>query len=109
MNRGSLRRARAGSRRVSVTDLEKSLRGPLSLRQALARIPRVQVYALASSEPLHETLDLFRTRAAAEAELRQILQDEPDWKDVLRIVGAPFGNAGLESDSAAARRAMMFI
>jgi hypothetical protein len=26
------------------------------------------------------------TREAAEAELREILHDEPDWKDVLRVV-----------------------
>jgi hypothetical protein len=35
---------------------------------------------------LHETLDLFLTREAAEAELREILHDEPDWKEVLRVV-----------------------
>lgn len=46
----------------------------------------MQVYALASSELLHETLDLFLTREAAEAELREILEDEPDSKDVLRVV-----------------------
>jgi hypothetical protein len=37
----------------------------------------VQVYALTSSQCLHETLDLFLTREAAEAELREILEDEP--------------------------------
>jgi hypothetical protein len=46
----------------------------------------MQVYTLTSSQSLHETLDLFLTREAAEAELREILQDEPDWKDVLRAV-----------------------
>jgi hypothetical protein len=46
----------------------------------------VQVYALTSSQSLHETLDLFLTREAAEAELREILEDEPDWKDMLRVV-----------------------
>jgi len=46
----------------------------------------VPVYALTSSQLLHETLDLFLTREAAEAELREILEDEPDWKGVLRIV-----------------------
>ena len=46
----------------------------------------MQVYALISSQLLHETLDLFLTREAAEAELREILQDEPDWGDVLRVV-----------------------
>ena len=45
----------------------------------------MQVYALTSSQSLHETLDLFLTRDAAEAELREI-EDEPDWKDVLRVV-----------------------
>jgi hypothetical protein len=46
----------------------------------------VQVYALTSSQSPRERLDLFLTREAAEAELREILEDEPDWKDVLRIV-----------------------
>jgi hypothetical protein len=46
----------------------------------------VRVDALTSSQSLHETLDLFLTREAAEAELREILRDEPDWKDVLRVV-----------------------
>jgi hypothetical protein len=50
------------------------------------RIRFVQVYALTSSQSLHQTLDLFLTREAAEAELREILEDEPDWKDVLRVV-----------------------
>jgi hypothetical protein len=46
----------------------------------------VQVYALTSSQLLDETLDLFLTREAAEAELREILHDEPDWKEVLRVL-----------------------
>jgi hypothetical protein len=46
----------------------------------------MQVYALTSLQSLHETLDLFLTREAAEAELREILHDEPNWKDVLRVV-----------------------
>jgi len=46
----------------------------------------VQVYALTSTQLLHETLDLFLTREAAETELREILQDEPDWKEVLRVI-----------------------
>jgi hypothetical protein len=46
----------------------------------------VQVYALTGSQCLYETLDLFLTREAAEAELHEILEDEPDWKDVLRVV-----------------------
>jgi hypothetical protein len=50
----------------------------------------VLVYALTSSQSLHETLDLFLTREAAEAELREILEDEPGWKDVLRVVPIDF-------------------
>ena len=50
-----------------------------SSRAASARL------ALTSSHVPGETLDLFLTREAAEAELREILQDEPDWKDVLRV------------------------
>jgi hypothetical protein len=42
--------------------------------------------ALTSSQLLHETLDRFLTREAAETELREILLDEPDWKDVPRVV-----------------------
>jgi hypothetical protein len=46
----------------------------------------MEVYALTSSQSLDETLDLFLTREAAETELREILEDEPDWKDVLRVL-----------------------
>jgi hypothetical protein len=46
----------------------------------------MQVFALTSSQCLYETLDLFLSPYAAEAELREILLDEPDWKDVLRVV-----------------------
>jgi len=46
----------------------------------------VRVYALTSSEMLHETLDLFLTREAAEAELREIIEGERGWKDVLGVV-----------------------
>jgi hypothetical protein len=50
----------------------------------------VQVYALTSSQLLHETLDLFVTRNGAEAELREILEDEPQWVNVLRVVPIEF-------------------
>jgi hypothetical protein len=45
----------------------------------------MQVYALTSSQLLRETLDLFLTREAAEEELREILEDEPEWVNVLRV------------------------
>jgi hypothetical protein len=38
----------------------------------------MRVYALASSHVHDETLDLFLSREAAEAELREILEDEPN-------------------------------
>jgi hypothetical protein len=43
------------------------------------------VYALTSKRLSGETLDLFVTRAAAEAELREILNDEPEWTSVLSV------------------------
>jgi hypothetical protein len=46
----------------------------------------MQVYALTSSQLLHETLDLFLTREAAETELQEIFEDEPEWVNVLRVV-----------------------
>jgi hypothetical protein len=46
----------------------------------------VQVYALTSSQLVSETLDLFLTRKAAEEELQEILEDEPEWVSVLRVV-----------------------
>jgi hypothetical protein len=46
----------------------------------------VQVYALTSTQVAGETLDLFLTQEAAEAELREILEDEPEWVNVLRVV-----------------------
>ena len=59
--------------------------GLLPSRRAASENPPIQFYALTSSRSLHETLDLFLTREA-EADLREILEDEPDWKDVLRVV-----------------------
>jgi hypothetical protein len=44
------------------------------------------VYALTSSQSPRETLDLFLTQEAAEAELEEILEDEPEWVNVLRVV-----------------------
>jgi hypothetical protein len=46
----------------------------------------MQVYALTSSHVPSETLDLFLTQEAAEAELREILEDEPEWVNVLRVL-----------------------
>ena len=45
----------------------------------------MQVYALTSSQIHGETLDLFLSKEATERELRELLLDEPDWKDVLRV------------------------
>ena len=45
----------------------------------------MQVYALTRHVP-SVTLDLFVTQEAAEAELREILEDEPEWVNVLRVV-----------------------
>ena len=46
----------------------------------------MRVYALASSHVHDETLDLFLNREAAEAELQEILEDEPEWVNVVRVV-----------------------
>ena len=46
----------------------------------------MKVYALTSSRVPNETLDLFLTQEAAQAELREILEDEPEWVSVLRVV-----------------------
>ncbi len=46
----------------------------------------IQVYAITSTQIAGETLDLFLTQEAAEAELREILEDEPEWVNVLRVV-----------------------
>ena len=46
----------------------------------------MRVYALTSSQVAGETLDLFLTRGAAEAELREILEDEPGWASILSVV-----------------------
>jgi hypothetical protein len=56
---------------------------PLGLRPGKI-LNRVWVYALTRSD-LPETLDLFITREAAEAELQVILLDEPGWSDILSI------------------------
>ena len=46
----------------------------------------MQVYALTNSRLVSETLDLFLTREAAEEELGEILEDEPEWVNVVRVV-----------------------
>jgi hypothetical protein len=51
-----------------------------------AKIFLMKVYALTSSQLPRETLDLFLTQEAAEAELLEILEDEPEWMNVLRVV-----------------------
>ena len=60
--------------------------GPTSSGMLTLHCPPEQVYALTSSQLLRETLDLFVTRDAAEAELREILEGEPQWVNVLRVV-----------------------
>jgi hypothetical protein len=44
----------------------------------------MRIYALTTSHSPNETVDLFVTREAAEAELDEILEDGPEWVDVLR-------------------------
>jgi hypothetical protein len=46
----------------------------------------VRVYALVTTETPDETLDLYLRRQDAEAELRKILGDEPEWIDVLSVL-----------------------
>lgn len=46
----------------------------------------MRFYALMSSQLPRETLDIFLAEEAAEAELREILEDEPEWVNVLRVV-----------------------
>jgi len=48
--------------------------------------PSVQIYAITSAQIPDETLDLFLTRGAAEAELAEILEDEPRWASILSVV-----------------------
>ena len=47
--------------------------------------PSVQIYAITSAQIPDETLDLFLTREAAEAELAEIVEDEPGWVNVLSV------------------------
>jgi hypothetical protein len=46
----------------------------------------MQVFALEARSHRARQLDLFLTQEAAEAELREILEDEPEWVNVLRVV-----------------------
>jgi hypothetical protein len=62
------------------------MKGLRPLRAGVGASHRMQVYALTSSRLVSETLDLFLTREAAEAELGEILEDEPEWVNVLRVV-----------------------
>jgi hypothetical protein len=56
------------------------------------------VYALTSSQSPRETLDLFLTQEAAEAELREILEDEPKWVNVLRVVPIELDGGNLSAN-----------
>jgi hypothetical protein len=47
--------------------------------------PAMWIYALVSSRLSRQTLDVFVSRETAEAELREILEDEPGWVNVLRV------------------------
>jgi len=58
----------------------------------------VRVYALASSRVAGETLDLFVSREAAEAELQEILQDEPGWVNVLSVVPIEFDEGDISAN-----------
>jgi hypothetical protein len=58
----------------------------------------VRVYALASAQVASETLDLFLKREAAEAELREILKDEPEWVNVLHVIPIELGERSLSSN-----------
>jgi hypothetical protein len=55
-------------------------------RVPLERILRCRSTRSRAPSRCTRPLDLFLSREAAEAELREILQDEPDWKDALRVV-----------------------
>jgi len=46
----------------------------------------LRIYAITSAQIPDETLDLFLTRGAAEAELAEILEDEPGWASILSVV-----------------------
>jgi hypothetical protein len=46
--------------------------------------PRVLIFALVSDE-IGAVIDFYATREEAEAELRDALSDEPEWKAVLRV------------------------
>ena len=58
----------------------------LTAGATVGKILLMQVYALTSTQIAGETLDLFLTQEAADAELREILEDEPEWVNVLRVV-----------------------
>jgi hypothetical protein len=58
----------------------------------------MKVYALASSHVRHETLDLFLSKQAAETELREILEDEPEWVNVPRVVPIEFDERNLSAN-----------
>ncbi|HET7049647.1 MAG TPA: hypothetical protein VFI54_15390 [Solirubrobacteraceae bacterium] len=45
----------------------------------------------------------FATREAAEAELREILHDEPDWKDVVRVVPIELAGRNVSENVGAGR------
>ena len=47
-------------------------------------------YGIADAR-LDEVVELYTTRERAEAELAEVLADEPDWRDVLSVVPVILG------------------
>jgi hypothetical protein len=41
-------------------------------------------YAVVSDE-IHRVIEFFRTRRDAELVLARVLQDEPDWRDIMHV------------------------
>ena len=42
-------------------------------------------------DTLKEVVELFVSREEAERTLREVLQDEPDWREILGLVRGEFG------------------
>ena len=67
--------------RKSGGDLPKRPKISPPLRRIVAS---VVFYAVVSDE-IHQVIEFFRTPAEAEAMLETVLEDEPDWREILYV------------------------
>ena len=58
---------------------------------ASVEVRSVVTFCGLADQSLQEVVEFFATREEAERTLRQVLRDEPDWREILSLVRVEFG------------------